>query len=869
MQPAGVIELMDMSKNVTRLFKQFRPEQYDIALKPDREAMTFSGTVTMTGRKTGRPAQRLTFHQNGLKISKATIVKLDRKGEQKMPVSRINLHKKFDEVRLHTDQMVYPGQYRIQLEFSGTITRAMNGMYPCAFKHKGKQKQLIATQFESHHAREVFPCIDEPEAKATFDLTLTTPTGEAVLANTPIAKQTKKGTLQTTRFETTPVMPTYLLAFVYGELGYKEATTRDGVVVRTYATPDNVKLTDFALDVAVKCLEFYNDYFGLSYPLPKCDLIALPDFASGAMENWGCITFREQCMLVDPKHTSLAVKQYVAMVVAHELAHQWFGNLVTMRWWTDLWLNEGFASWIEYLAIDHLFPDWQMWTQFITDEQQPALRLDALEHTHPVEVPVKHPDEIRSIFDAISYNKGASVIHMLHEYLGPESFRDGLRHYLKHHQYGNTDTIDLWNALAEVSGKPVQGFMHAWTAQPGFPVIRASIGSSATSAHQQRFYANPAQPRDELVRWPVPLEPTSALEPALLTEREHSWPIDKPAATETDNGIFKFNSRQSGFYRVVYDSAHVTKLGQAVAAGRLEPLDRLGILSDVFEAAKAGYTSSTDALNLLHYYKDEDNNAVWDVIAGGLGSIRTVMDDEGIRQAMKPFVRTLVAKQLKRLGWQPKPREDHFDSLLRPTIIGLAALADDPATVKECVRRFKAMKNSEDLPADLRSVIYGTVARHGDTKTFDRLLKLHNTTPSSEEKLTLSAALTNFSQPELITRSLSLITTDTVRLQDAAYWIAYSFANRHARQTTWRWLTKNWSWLNENMGSDMSFPRFPLYAARAADKASFLPAYKKFFESVLTPGLERAYRQGVETIEWQTAWKARDLKAVKSFFKNT
>jgi puromycin-sensitive aminopeptidase len=359
--------------------------------------------------------------------------------------------------------MLYPGEYHVVLEFSGKITDPMNGLYPCYFTHEGKKKFVLATQFESHHAREVFPCIDEPEAKATFDLALNTPLEGDVIANTPARTVLKEKSQQTTIFETTPVMSTYLLAFAYGDIGFKEAKSKNGTIVRGYATPDNVQFVDFALDTAVKVLDFYEDYFALAFPLPKIDMIALPDFAAGAMENWGLITYREQCMLVDPVNTSIHTKQYVAMVVAHELAHQWFGNLVTMQWWTDLWLNEGFASWIEYLAIDKLFPEWHMWTQFIADEQQPALKLDALDNTHAIEVPINHPDEIRTIFDAISYNKGASVIHMLHGYLGAEDFRDGLRHYLKKHAYKNTVTQDLWAALEEISGKPVKEFMHAWT----------------------------------------------------------------------------------------------------------------------------------------------------------------------------------------------------------------------------------------------------------------------------------------------------------------------------------------------------------------------------------------------------------------------
>lgn len=844
---------------MTRLYKQFHPSNYKLTLQPDRETMSFTGSVTIAGHKVGRPTARLTFHQKDLKITKATLVKIEKGQREEIAVERINKHKAYDEVRLHTAHMLYPGEYEVTLEFSGQITRAMNGMYPCFFG-KDNEKQLIATQFESHHAREVFPCIDEPEAKATFDLTMVTPAGETVVANTPVAQQATEGDLVTTTFETTPKMSCYLLAFVYGEMKFKEAKTKDGVVVRTYTTPDKVELTDFALNVAVKCLEFYNDYFDTPYPLPKCDMIALPDFASGAMENWGCITFREQCMLVDPKNTSLPVKQYVAMVVAHELAHQWFGNLVTMRWWTDLWLNEGFASWIEYLAIDHLFPEWEMWTQFVADEQQNALRLDALEHTHPIEVPVKHPDEIRSIFDTISYSKGASVIHMLHEYLGKKDFRDGLRHYLKTHAYENTDTIDLWKSLEEVSGQPVRQFMHAWTSQPGFPVVRVTIDGDSVSADQQRFYVNPAQKRDVDMHWPVPVEASSQLEPTLLQRHSHVWAGAKPGAA------FKFNQGQSGFYRTIYDAQHVAELGQQIASGKLDPLDRLGILSDMFEAAKAGYTSTVGALNLLEYYKDEDNNAVWDVITGNIGSIRNVLDDEELREDMKPAIRTLVAKQLKRLGWQPKANEAYFDSLLRPTILGLAALAEEKSVVDECIKRFDAAGTPEDLPADLRSVIYHTAVRHGNLQTFNKLVSLHNHTELAEEKITLASAITNFKQANIIEKALNMITTSEVRHQDVSYWVAYSFSNRYAHQATWNWFTKHWDWLEESLGFDMSFSRFPLYAARSFSSEDFLKTYKKFFTPRLTPALKRSYQQGIETIEWQSAWRKRDLAAIKEFY---
>ncbi len=847
-----------MSKDVTRLFEQFQPEHYDLHITPNAHSLKFKGTVTIRGKKTGKPTQRLTLHQHALKIISATVTKHDKKGDQDIALDRTNTHARYDEVRLHSPQMIYPGDYTITIEFSGQITRHMNGLYPCFFQHDGKEKKLLATQFESHHAREVFPCIDEPEAKATFDLSLTTPKDDVVIANTPELKVIDEvDDHKTTIFQTTPRMSVYLVAFVIGEMGYKEATTKDGVTIRTYATPDNVQFTDFALDVAVKCLEFYNDYFDIPYPLPKCDMIALPDFASGAMENWGCITYREHCMLYDPKNTSLPTKQYIAMVVAHELAHQWFGNLVTMRWWTDLWLNEGFASWIEYLAIDKLFPEWQMWTQFITDEQHGALRLDALDNTHPVEVPVRHPDEIRSIFDTISYCKGASVIHMLHEHLSPAVFRDGLRHYLKKHAYQNTDTIDLWHSLAEVSKKPVESFMATWTSEPGFPIIKAHRDDGVLSVKQERYYTNPLHhSRHHKVIWPIPLAGKGV--PDLLDQPAAEWHLDED--------YVKLNSGQGGFYRVAYNRTYLHKLAEQVPTGKLSPLDRLGLLSDAIETAKAGYSRTTQALDLLQYYQNEDNNAVWDIIGGTVNAVRVVMNDEELRDSMKPFVRKLVAKQLDRLGWEPKPNEVYFDSLLRPTILGLASISDEPSVVAECLQRFEKMKKPQDIPPDLRGLVYSTAARHGDQTTFNRLLKLYRATDQSEEQITIAAALTSFKQPELIKKSLALITTDTVRLQDIGHWVAYSFMNRHGKHLAWKWLTKNWDWLNDNLGKDLSFSRFPIYAARCFSDEDFLPEFKHFFASKMTPSLERAYNQGVETVEWQAAWKARDLEQIKQFF---
>jgi aminopeptidase N len=562
------------------------------------------------------------------------------------------------------------------------------------------------------------------------------------------------------------------------------------------------------------------------------------------------------------ENTSLTLKQYVANVVAHELTHQWFGNLVTMRWWTDLWLNESFASWMSYLAVDHLFPDWKVWVQFIVEEQGFALKQDSLENTHPIEVEVQHPDEIRTIFDAISYEKGASVLLMLHKYLGDITFRDGLRLYLKTHAYGNTDTVDLWDALEKVSKRPIKQFMGEWTSLSGYPIVKAIVNNKTISLEQERFYFNTSAQK-ETASWPIPL-----LSSQELSEDTISKKSQKLQASEEIDGSFTLNHDRSGFFRTVYNGDHIHNLARAIKSNQLNDLDRLGVLSDSFESAKAGYSKTIDSLKLLEAFNSEDSAVVWDVIAGGLSSIRLVMDDEEIRDSLKPFVRRLTATQLERLGWEEKKSDNHFDKLLRPTILGLASFSEEQSVVSEARNLFDTMTKPEDIHPDIRGIVYGTVSRNGSTVDFEKMLSMHNASTNSEERVTLSSSLTNFPQAELISRSLELITSDNVRLQDVAYWIAGSFMNRYAKRTTWKWLTEHWQWLNDNLGTDLSFFRMPIYSSRAFSDSSFIPEFKEFFSSHMSPSFERPVKQGIETIQWQSDWKKRDSQSIQKYLEN-
>jgi aminopeptidase N len=858
-----------MSKNINHLYDRFKPAKYKIELEVDKHKKTYMGHVTIEGSQTGPPSKRITLHQKGLKIESVRILKKGKKSSdnQELTVSRINTQKTVDELRLHTAETIYSGAYEIQINYSGKISNTMHGIYLCKHKQNDKEKLIVATQFESHYAREAFPCIDEPEAKAEFDLTIIIPDDDLVLSNDTAIKETvdKTGN-KTTVFKTTPKMSTYLLAFIIGDLKHKELTTKNGTLLRAFATPQNVNKVDFALDIAAKSLELFEDYFEIKYPLEKCDFIALPDFASGAMENWGCITFREQSMLVDEKTTSLSSRQYIATTIAHELAHQWFGNLVTMKWWTDLWLNEGFASWVAFFAIDKIYPEWQMWTQFIIEEQHSALKLDALKNTHPVEVPINHPDEIRSIFDAISYEKGASLIHSLHSYLGPDLFKKGLASYLKDHAYGNTVTMDLWKSLENASDKPVSEFMSEWTAQPGFPLVKVSQPTSnKLQLTQERFN----DPKSNSV-WPIPIL-NDAIAQATLDKKvdEVTFSTEKPAN-------LKINKNQGAFYRTLYEKDLLKHILKKESYQHLSSLDKVGLLADVAEASRLGYSSSVEALVLVDKLHIESDYIIWDTIITALSSLKSAMNDENFNKLLNPYVIEISASELKRLGWDEKPTETHFNQLMRPNILAINAGAKNKTVVKKCQELFDRIEiggrytneTNPVLPSQ-RSIVYSAAMRHSeDEKVYEKLLIMHEQTSSSEERLNITAGITSSRDSKIIKKVLDYIINGDVRLQDVSYWIAYSLANKHSKKQTWEWLKAHWDWLTKNLGEDLSFYRMPLYVARTFKSKAELKQYKAFFEPIMSPAMLRSYNQGLEIIDYQIKWRERDYNKVVDYLKN-
>lgn len=859
-----MLKYSDMGKKVDRLFEQFQPENYRLHLAPDRGAMSFNGTVVVTGKKVGRPSERLTFHQKGIKITSAKVIKHDKTGNKELSVARINKQDRFDEVRIHTADKVFPGGYTVTLEFEGKITKPMHGIYPCNFRHDGKDKTLIATQFESHHAREAFPCIDEPEAKATFDLSLVTPKDETVIANTPVKEQKTTSSEQLTTFETTPRMSTYLLAFAYGELGYKEAKTKDGVLVRTYATPDQVELTKHGLDVAVKSLEFFSDYFGVSYPLPKLDMIALPDFSSGAMENWGLVTYRETTMLADEKTSSIETKQLVALVIAHELSHQWFGNLVTMKWWDDLWLNESFASLMEYRCVDALYPEWNIWEQFVASEEASAKRRDSLRDVQPIRTGVNHPDEISTLFDpSIVYAKGGSVLYMLLNFIGEEAFRAGLKAYFEKHAYGNTQATDLWEALGAAASEDITTFMAGWLNRPGYPLVSVdwAPGNDYAELTQSRFLSDVS---DESISepWQVPVAATYNTDLKLIKETSAQLSLKK-----TGDGPFLLNHDGHSYFLARYNNAkHLLTIANGIKQGKVGSIDRLIVLDSYNLLQRSDAATTVELLELLRSYEGEENESVWGAMALAIAEGRRLVENDPCEDKLDGLIQNLAMPLVKKLGWDDAPSDSAQTLRLRGLVLSLAAGAKVPEILDEGLKRFTSFKSPSDLSPTIRSVVFFIGARYGSDADFLKLLKLHNENTNADERDELAGGLTSTKKPEHYTKLLNMLTGDEIRRQDLMHWWVWLLRNRYSKQAAWDWLVNHWDWIEKEFAGDKSYGFYARYAGSIYSRDEELKKFSDFFvpkKDVIA--LSRDISLGEQEIKSRIAWRARNEAAVKAW----
>jgi aminopeptidase N len=834
---------MDDMHTVPRLHEIFQPTHYDLELTLEREKRTFHGSVTIDGSVV-RDTSTIQLHATDLEVTFARI--------DGIPV----------EHTIHDDMLTLISSHenetglRVEIGFSGTITDPMHGLYPCYYEEDGVKKELLATQFESHHAREVFPCIDEPSAKATFDVTLTTEQGVAVLGNMPIKQQSKESDTLVTSFDTTPHMSPYLLAFVIGDLQKKTAQTSNGTEVNVWATKAQpAESLDYALDVSVRTIEFFNDYFDTPYPLPKCDHVALPDFSSGAMENWGLITYREVCLLAEPS-TAVSSKQFIAIIIAHETSHQWFGNLVTMSWWDDLWLNESFASLMEYVCVDALFPEWDVWMMFANRESLAALRRDYLPGIQAVKTEVHHPDEISTLFDpSIVYAKGARLLDMLRAYVGDDTFRLALHSYFKQHAYQNTTGNDLWNAISTKTGTDISAFMRPWLEQSGMPIVHVTKTSKGLTLKQEKFVI-PAD-GDSKTYWPIPVETKTGRE--LLADATGEFHAHLP---------LNLGNHVHAVY--AYDKTSYAEILSLLASGKLSPIDRLSLLHESSLIARGGYIPTADLLPLIKAYRTETEEPVWDIIGLVYGDLKRFTElDVTAEKALKALVVSHASELYKQLDLHPQADESESTTKLRAIIAGLLTYADHQPLIDDALELFHSAKDLTDLSGELRPLICLIAVRHGSEQDIERIIATHNSTNSAELKQDMCEALTGTKDPVLIKQLLGYITDDTiVRAQDVDRWFIYLIRNRYGRELAWDWLISHWSWIEKKFKSDKSYDAFPRYAASALSTKAWLERYEDFFGPLRNQAsLKRVIDLGIKDIESRADWLERDGAAVVAALK--
>ena len=851
------------SSNEWQLPAGVRPTRYALNLEPNFDTFKFDGYVSID-IEVSEPTSEIVLNSSELEIHYGRITLESGSSYRATDIA-------FDDERetatISFDSPIPAGTAQLGVDFTGELNDKLRGFYRSSYTDvDGNQRWMATTQFESTDARRAFPCWDEPAIKATFDVTLIVPEELEVISNTePVTTTVGASGKKSVRFAETPIMSTYLLAFIVGDLACVEDRTEDGVLMRVWATRGNEDKGRFALETSMELLDYFHEYFGVPYPLTKLDHIAIPDFAAGAMENWGAITYREVALLVDPENSSAGTREIVAAIVSHEMAHQWFGNLVTMEWWDDLWLNESFASWMGDKAVDYLHPEWDMWTQFLTHDTGSALNLDGLRNSHPIEQEVGNPAEIGQLFDAISYSKGGSILRMLEHYLGADAFQQGLQIYIKRHEYANARTRDLWNALGEASGQPVAEIMDTWTSQTGYPVLDTTVRRSDDAIEvgltQSRFLYDDVLGSvgvDE-TRWKVPITARTAsdAEPVreLMDGAEAALSL-KPASFGQPDEWIKVNPGQSGFYRVKYADDEIELLKAPIRNLTLPAQDRLGLQSDAYALAKAGHISASAYLNLAEAFSNETDPSVASDLAASLNALDNLLSDEEFYAAYQAFGRSIFKPIGERAGWDAREGEGHRDTLLRSTALGQLGRFADGDTLAEASRRFANYRQDPAaVPADLRAATFSMAAQQGGRDLYDEMWELEQGTTLQEEKMRFLHALCNFNDQALLQETLDRsLDDDYVRSQDTIRVMVSVASNRSGREQAWQFLKDNWTEFDRRYGEGgfaiMRLVSIPsLFTTE--DKRQEI---EEFFASNPVPAAERTIRQGLERMAINIAW---------------
>jgi puromycin-sensitive aminopeptidase len=774
-----------------RLPRNVVPTRYDLRLEPDLKTFTFAGeeTVTLVVREATRD---VLLNAAELSVDRAEIT-----ADGRALTGTVALEEATERCRLTFAEPLAPGTWRLRLVFRGTLNDKLRGFYRSSYKDAaGNAHALAATQFEATDARRAFPCWDEPAFKAVFASILVIDPALVALSNTAVREEAVRDGRKVVRFADTIAMSTYLVAFVVGELEATEATPVGGTPLRVWCTPGKKRLASFGQAIGAYSLKLYEDYYGQPYPGDKLDLIAIPDFAAGAMENLGAITFRETALLVDEAAATHSELERVADVVAHENAHMWFGDLVTMSWWNGLWLNEAFATFLEMVAVDAWKPEWQRWTTFGVSRSA-ALSVDGLHSTRPIEYPVTAPKDADAMFDVLTYEKGASVLRMMEQYLGADVFRAGVRLYLERHKFANTETGDLWAALGDAAKQPIPEIMDGWIFRAGYPLVSARLDGKELVLSQQRFTYLPEPlggekaSADAGTLWQVPVQirvtagGKDTVRRLLLKEAEARLPLPDgfQAALVNEGG--------HGFYRVRYAPELLARLVERL--GALAAIERFNLVNDAWAAILAGLMPLADYLDLTARFRGERDKNVWAVLTGSFATLNRIADDAD-RPRLQALVRDRVGPAVAELGWQPKPGEDELTRQLRGDLLrALGVLGDDSAAQAKAAEVFAAHHaDPSAVDANVWAAVIAILGHAADEKRYDDFLARFKSAKTPQDEQRYLYALAACRAPALVEQTLGRTVNGEFRTQDAPFVVRSLLSAVHSRDRAWRFVQENW-----------------------------------------------------------------------------
>jgi len=818
-----------------RLPRTTCPRRYELLIVPDLDASTFSGEVVIALELT-EPTATIVLHARGLDVALAS---LEQGGA---PVAaELRIDAEHEQVVITADRPLRAGDAVLELQFDGSISHGLLGFYRSTFVDEaGAERVLAATQFEAPHARAAFPCFDEPEFKAVFAITLVVADGLLALSNGPETDRVKlpDGNVRV-RFGTTIPMSTYLVAWVVGPLEVTEPVDAGGVAVRVAHVPGRGHLTRFALDIGAFAIKFFADYYGIAYPGEKCDLVALPDFSFGAMENLGCVTFRETRLLLDADAVTLDEMSGAALTIVHEIAHMWFGDLVTMKWWNGIWLNEAFATFMEHLGVDAYKPEWKTWDEFALGRAA-ALDVDALENTRTVEYEVVTPEDADGMFDLLTYQKGGSVLRMLERWLGAEAFRAGVQLYLSRYQLANTETTDLWDALEEATGEPVRRIMDTWIFQPGFPAVTVDAGR----IEQKRFtYGDTAH--DE--RWVLPVR--ARIHSGGASETRSLLSDAGPLTLDVDaDALVVLNAGGEGFYRVTYQAAWRDRL---LDAGVLEPLERFALVDDLWAAVLAGDATAAEFLACARRFTGENDPVVWRAVIGHLRAATRLVEGDALER-LRAEIATIVRPTMQRLGWDASFDDERTRQLRGLVISALGSTASDAETIA----RAREIYERGGADADVQAAAISVVAGHGSVDDFAEYVHRGETTDNPQEQLRYLYCLGEFPTEELVLRAVDLSLSDAVRAQNGPFVLQRALRNREHGAAAWAFVRDNWDRVTARFSPSL-IPRVIEGTTWLVDDAVAADVIT-FFESHPLPSGGRTIAQHMERLNVHRATTARE-----------